>query len=208
MSHRIASRFHPSQRSSQAPSRVTTLPLTLPASNPPPACLHPLQRLLDHSPRLRSTPQGLSTRHHRSLRDRMLYLPSQIRLAPLSAAGHLFLLSLIAAKAHQPSLSCLLSITTTQSRSPRSLTTRSTASMLTLLLLHQDQLPTSLANYLLGRCLCPLIRFLPDMVCHLTFRDRTTPDRPHTLRRPTTPPVPDMTLPWTDTLRAGATKTR
>jgi hypothetical protein len=70
------------------------------------------------------------------------------------------------------------------------------------------QLPTNRANYLLARCLCPLIRSLPGTRFLLMCQDLMIPGHLLTPKRPITLPELDMMLRSRDILRAGAIKSR
>jgi hypothetical protein len=117
----------------------------------------------------------------------VLFPPSRILLSHLSPTYRHFFLSLTAARVPQPRGRFLPSITTPSNRRHRSLTILSAECMRTLLhhLRVQFRLPISPANYILARCLCPLIRPLPGMI--MLFK-------------------PDMTTQLTGTLGAGAIK--
>jgi hypothetical protein len=89
----------------------------------------------------------------------MLFPPSRIPLGLLSPTGRYRLLFLTAARGSQLSQRSLLNTAVLNSRSLLSFIILSTECM-RILLRHfrlRLQLPTKPANYLLARCLCPLV---------------------------------------------------
>jgi hypothetical protein len=187
MSPRAVSRCPPSQRPFKAPSQALILLDRLPGSRLVSAFPRPPHSLVDHYPRPRSIHICSSySRLHPSLPDNMLFLSSRILLGHLSPTRRHFFLSLTAVRVPQPRQRFLPSITTPSSRRHRSLIILSAECMRTLSrrLRLQLRLLISPANYVLAKCLCPLLRSLPDTAML---------------------PKPDMTPQLTGTLGAGAT---
>jgi hypothetical protein len=151
MNLRTANRFLQSLKSFREPNQALIL-LNLPLSFNWGSVFHRLSvPLLDRSLRLRSTSLcSHCTRFHLFLSDKMLFPPSLIPLG---------LLFITVARGSQLSQKPLLNTTVLNSRSLLSFDILSTECM--RILLHHFhlrlQLPTNRANYLLARCLCPLV---------------------------------------------------
>jgi hypothetical protein len=188
MSLRTVSGCPPSQRPCKAPSQALILLDLPPESRLASAFPRLSHSLVDHYPRPKSSHLCSSySRLRPSLPDHMLSPPSRILLGRLLPACRHFFLSLTAARVPQPRRRFLPSITTPSSRRHRSLIILSAECMHTLIRHFRPQLrlPISPANYVLARCLCPLIRPLPRRVMLLK---------------------PNMTPQLIGTLGAGATK--